>query len=106
MNTTEKYMTLSVTFYTVGREPREAFLEISSEYLGKVNKIRSAGLWFEGEYHGGIRGVTTTITGNNADYAICISSDPSDRSGHRAKVEKMIDGFDIERAASNERATA
>lgn len=96
-------MQLSVKFYQVNKPTRDAVLEISDESESKVNEILAAGLWFEGEY-GGMIGVTTTITGHEADYACVISRDPGDRPGHVLKVEEMIAKFDISKAVEQERA--
>ena len=89
-------MMLSVKLFQVEKPTKEAFLEISDSCQEKVDAIIDAGFQFEGEYSGLI-GVTTTITGENADHAIALSTDPGDREGHRAKVEEMIANFDIHR---------
>lgn len=96
---------LEVTVYCApdGRA-RKATIPIAAELSGKVREILSAGLRFEGELNPSL--ITTTITGKNADLDIVVSTDLSDRAGHRAKLEAMINRFDIAKGLSQDEEAA
>ena len=99
-----EYLLPVVVFVPPNGARKDAVLAISQRLEAKCDAIRLAGFRFEGEYNSTL--LTTTITGENMDLDIALSTDLTDRDGHRTKLERMIDDFDINHALAEDAEAA